>query len=113
MEIVRANEAHQVKGSATVVATEYQTKDSDINVARVEIRGRFPETGTMRNNAVKEIVYVERGHGTVTINGVATLIEVGDVILYDKKEQVVWNGELNLIVACTPAWSPSQHELIQ
>ena len=109
MEIIRAEESHTLRTSNTCVATEYPTSSTDINIARIEIRGRFPEKGVMWNTEVEEIVYVEKGEGLVSIGGVGTEIKIGDVVLYHKDEKVFWEGTLTLITACTPAWSPSQH----
>src|SRR5262245_60402384 len=109
MEIIRARDAKRFEDGA-LVAHEYETHDPDLNVARIEIRGRVPEKGVMRNTKVKEIIYVEEGKGTVTINGEVREIGKGDVILYVQNEEVAWEGELVLITACAPAWAPAQHE---
>ncbi len=113
MRIVKGNEAKQFKIGVASVAHEYETHDADINIARIEIKGRFPEVGSMRNTKVKEIIYVESGKGSVTINGAVSEIEKGDVIFYDKNEEVFWEGDLVLITACAPAWTSKQHEMLQ
>ena len=63
----------------------------------------------MWNTKVEEIVYVESGEGSVSIDGVIQNIKQGDVILYKQNERVFWEGELILITACTPAWTVEQH----
>jgi mannose-6-phosphate isomerase-like protein (cupin superfamily) len=110
MEIIRASSSRRFDGGPTFVSHEYDTHDPDINLARVEIRGRVPDKGTMRNTKVKEIVYVEEGKGTITINGERHEIEKGAVILFAPNEEVVWEGEFVLITACTPSWTLEQHE---
>jgi mannose-6-phosphate isomerase-like protein (cupin superfamily) len=112
MRIVKGSEAKKFEDGA-FVAHEYETHDADINLAKIEINGRFPATGTMRNTKVKEIIYVEAGKGSVTINGAQSEIEKGDVIFYDKNEEVFWEGELVLITVCTPAWTKEQHEMLK
>ena len=112
MEIIRREESRRFEHGTACTAHEYATKETSLNIARIEVRGRFPSIGTMRNTKVKEIVYVEQGEGTVTINNVITSIQQGDVILYVENEEVFWEGELILIIACTPAWTPAQHEMI-
>lgn len=112
MEVIRAKDAHRIENGDTCVAHEYGIKDLELNIARIEIRGRFPKEGMMRNTLAKEIVYVEEGEGSVSINNVAQEIGKGDVILYEKGEEVFWEGTLTLITACTPAWTPDQHEIL-
>lgn len=112
MEIIRLQDAHRFEASDTSVAYEYATKDPALNIARVEINGRFPKNGSMRNNVVKEIVFVESGSGQVTIDRVTHEIKKGDVILYEKGELVSWEGSFSLTIACTPAWTPAQHEIV-
>ncbi len=112
MEIIRASEVHRIEAADTCVAFEFPTSDLALNIARVHITGRYPKQGTMRNNEVKEIVYVESGEGEVTINSETQKIGRGDVIFYEKGEQVCWNGTLTLIIACTPRWTKEQHEFL-
>lgn len=111
VEFIPAHSTHEVKSASTCTAREYGTTDPDLNIARVEIHGRFPATGSMRNTKVKEIVYVERGQGNVEIDGVVTAIHKGDVILYQPNELVAWDGDLTLVIACSPSWTPDQHEM--
>lgn len=66
----------------------------------------------MRNTVVKEIVYVSSGDGKVTIEGATQEVGKGDVIFYEKGERVYWEGTLSLIIACSPGWTPSQHEFL-
>ncbi len=103
-------EAHKYENGPTCVAFEYETGNPDINIARVEISGRYPETGYAANTAVTELVYVESGTGMVTVEDKHTTLNKGDVVLIEKGEQVYWEGTLTLIIACTPAWYPEQYE---
>lgn len=112
MKVVRKDEAERHADGEVFVAYEYHTQDPDINTARIEIKGRYPRTGSMRNTKVKELVYVESGTGTVSINGVQESLEAGDVVFFESGESVVWEGDFVLITTCTPAWSKDQHEFL-
>src|SRR3989344_1777606 len=112
MEIIRSTDAHRSENGPAYTAHEYRTQDPDLNIARVEINGRVPAEGRMRNTKVKEIVYVESGKGPVPLQEPPQDIAEGDVIFYDRNEEVFWEGELVLIIACTPAWSLEQHEML-
>ena len=109
MQIVRKKESRPFIGGDNFKSIEYDTKDKELNIAHVSINGRVPEKGVMRNTKVKEIVYVASGKGSVTINNKKEEISEGDVIFYEKNERVFWEGKLDLIIACTPAWSLEQH----
>lgn len=113
MEIIRAKDSRRFDGGPTFISHEYDTHDPDLNIARIEIRGRVPEQGTMRNTKVKEVVYVEEGKGTVTINGESHDVGSGDVILFVQNEEIMWDGEFVLVTACAPAWTLEQHEKVE
>jgi hypothetical protein len=97
MIIVRNIETREFRDGDTFVAYEYATDDVKLNIARIEIKGRYPREGCMRNLEVKEIIYVEQGVGEVCINDRVTAIGKGDVVFLDVNESVFWNGEVTLI----------------
>ena len=109
MEFIRAEEGHIMQNGENCTATEYSTSSKSINIAQVKISDRFPEIGVMWNTKVEEMAYVESGEGIVSINGMSQSIKQGDVILYERHEKVFWDGELTLVIACSPAWTPKQH----
>ena len=111
MKIIRAEESHLMQNGKSCTATEYPTSSPNINIARITISGRFPETGVMWNTAVEEIVYVEGGSGKVVIDAIEVILKKGDVVSYQKNERVFWQGEMTLLIACTPAWTPDQHRV--
>ncbi len=112
MKIIHKKDARVFKDGEVFTAYEYDTHNPDINIARIEIKGRYPVQGSMRNTKVKEMVYVERGKGQVNINGNETEVALGDVISFENGEQIFWNGNLTLVIACTPAWTKEQHEYL-
>lgn len=109
MRIVRSVDAKRFENGPVCTAHEYETGDTDINIARVEISGRYPAEGSAVNTEVKELVYVESGNGEVSINGIVHTIQKGDVISVEKDEKVFWDGVMTLIIACAPAWTPGQY----
>jgi quercetin dioxygenase-like cupin family protein len=110
MQIVRSDDARKYENADTCVAFEYETEDPDINIARVEVSGRYPIEGAAKNTLVKELVYVESGSGEVSIDGIPYVIAKGDVVSIEKGEEVFWNGVMTLVIACAPAWTPEQYE---
>lgn len=112
MGIVHSNQANRFEDGRVFVAHEYDTKSSNLNTARIEINGRYPIEGLMRNNKVNEIVYIESGNGEVTVNGVTEKVGKGDVVSFEAGEKIFWNGKFTLITTCAPAWTKEQHEFL-
>lgn len=111
MQIIRSSDAIE-KNAHSCTAFEYPVEDKDVNVARIWINGNYPLKGVAVNHEVKELVYVEEGQGTVTIDDEESSINAGDVIVVEKGESVCWEGELTLIVFCAPPWRREQYEIL-
>lgn len=111
MEIMKSGEVIELQSARTCTAFEYPTKDPDANVARIWINGRYPLRGSSVNREVKEVVYVESGEGTVTVEGAITTLAPGDVVILEKGESMSWEGNMVLIIFCSPAWHPGQYEI--
>ncbi len=109
MNIVRSTDATRFENAASCIAYEYDTHTPDINIARIEINGRYPLEGRVMNTKVTELVYVEQGSGEVSVEGVSHPIQTGDVLCISKEERTSWEGTMALIIACAPAWTPEQH----
>lgn len=109
MNIVRKDGAKRFENAATCTAFEYETGGGDINVAKIEIKGRYPVEGSAVNKEVRELAYVLQGAGTVSVNGKAHELSEGDVVAIEKGEMAFWEGELTLVIACAPAWTPEQY----
>ncbi len=110
MRLVRETGAEKHKNSATCTAYEYETSTPGINIARVDVSGRYPESGTAVNTKVAELVYVASGSGVVWCDDVSTQLSKGDVVSIAAGEHVYWEGVFALIIACAPAWSLDQYE---
>jgi len=110
MKLVRAEDATRFENAESCVAYEYETGDLDINIARIEIVGRYPLEGFAVNTQVTELVYVESGRGQVCVDGIVHAINKGDVLSIQKGEKVSWNGTMTLVIACAPTWTPEQYE---
>ncbi len=99
--------------SDTCIASEYPFQDKDLNIADIQINGRYPETGFCMNEKVKEIVYVIEGSGIICIDDKIYEVTEGDAFLYLPGQKVFYEGEMRVLTACTPAWTPEQHKVIE
>ena len=98
------------ENSPKCIAYEYPMADKDINVAVIEIKGRYPDEGQVTNEIVKELIFVIKGKGIITVDDKEYELEEGDSVLIRPKQKYFLNGTLELIISCSPAWYPEQHK---
>ncbi|MFH1751826.1 MAG: AraC family ligand binding domain-containing protein [archaeon] len=111
--IVRKNEAKEFKNSNNCVAYEYLLNDEDINVALIKINGRYPEKGFVLNEISKEICFITKGGGKVVVEGKEIELNEGDAILILPNKKYFFEGNLEIVVSCTPTWKIEQHKLVE
>jgi mannose-6-phosphate isomerase-like protein (cupin superfamily) len=107
--IIRKVEAAKSENSQSCVAYEYPFGDKEINVAFIEIDGRYPDAGCVTNTVVKELLFVVEGRGKVVIDGDEQPLEAQDAILIKPNQKYFFEGRLKLVSTCAPAWYPEQH----
>lgn len=120
MKIVKYKAALKFSNSKYCTGIEYPTEDKEIDFSIATIKGRYPDKGYCVNTECKELIYVIDGTGTL-YKKTGTLykkeeeisFEKGDVILIDRKEMYYWESFCTIAMACTPAWYPEQHQLIE
>ncbi|MEW5955001.1 MAG: cupin domain-containing protein [Candidatus Micrarchaeota archaeon] len=111
--MVRKEDRVEHKNSEKCMAFEYPMGDKDINIAEILINGRYPDTGSVVNEEVKEIVFVTGGEGKIVVEGKEYELKKCDSILLLPKQKYFFEGDsLQIITACSPAWRPEQHKNI-
>ena len=110
--IIKKNNSIRRENSPNCIAHEYPMEQKDINIAYAEIDGRYPDTGMATNKLVKELVFIVGGEGNLTIDGISHALEQGDALLIKPEQKYFYDGKLNLVISCHPAWTPEQHEII-
>lgn len=112
MKHIRPSESDKFEKGA-VTSWEYVTGSNKMNVARIKISGRYPETGYTINKEVDSIVHVISGKGAFgKLNENAIIIGAHDQVYIEKGEAYYFEGELEIIYCATPAWTPKQTELV-
>ena len=110
MEYVKYEAAEKHANSPNCIVYEYPMKNSEMNIGVAEIAGRYPDEGYAINHKCDEMGYVLKGSGRlITEKGEATLGS-GDVIYIPHGEKYYWEGNMTVVLPCTPAWYPEQHE---
>ncbi|MCU0653364.1 MAG: cupin domain-containing protein [Candidatus Pacebacteria bacterium] len=113
MKIVKKGETVRYEHGKTCVALEYPINDKDINVAVIELDGRYPEKGQACNAVSKELAFVVKGSGKVVINGREIAVTEGDLTFIDPGEKFYWEGKMTLVMPCTPAWTSEQYKIAE
>ncbi len=108
MRIRRSESKDHVNGPHCV-AHEYGHGDKDIDTAFIEITGRYPDRGRVMNRVCKEIVFVTKGRGRIEVDGEMMAVEEGDSIFIRPNQRFFFEGKLDIVVSCHPAWYPEQY----
>jgi mannose-6-phosphate isomerase-like protein (cupin superfamily) len=109
MKHISSKQTIHHKNSDACSAQEYTLNDPEINCATIEVNGRYPETGYVSNQECKELAFIQNGNGTLTLKGETVALNPGDCLLLEPGEEYFWEGQLKMVVTCTPAWHPEQH----
>ena len=107
--IIKKSERKEFKNSPVCIAYEYGHNDKDINIAVIELSGRYPAKGRVMNEVSKEVAFVVKGNGKVGIDGKEFLLNEGDSVLIRPKQKFFWEGKMTLTMVCHPAFNPKQH----
>jgi len=107
--IIKKSEREKHANSPKCIAYQYDHKDKDINIAFIEINGRYPDKGRVMNKVCKEIVFVVKGKGKIVIADKELLISEGDSIFIQPNQKYFFDGKLEITVSCHPTWYPEQH----
>lgn len=86
--------------------------NAPLDMAEITISGRYPENGWARNLESHEIVRVLRGAGSLVFRGAeVTNLAEGDVVYVPPRTSFAWNGDMTILMACSPAFSSKQYEI--
>jgi mannose-6-phosphate isomerase-like protein (cupin superfamily) len=113
MKYVSKNQVVAYKNSDACTAYEYPFEDKDINGAVIVLSGRYPDAGRVVNNVCKELVYIIQGSGRVVVESGERPLHTGDMLLIQPDEKYYFEGELEMLMPCTPAWYPEQHKEVE
>lgn len=91
---------------------EYNPGSGKVDIAKISIRGRFPATGWGYLEESHEMAVISRGAGYIeTKDGERQELVEGDVVYVEPLKRFCWGGEMDMVVACGPAFEPGKHRL--
>lgn len=112
MKFISKSQAITIKNSDSCTVTEYLLNDETMDFAVAKVTGRYPDTAYATNQQCKEMVYIHEGHGKLGVGDQEHPLKPGDLVLIEPGEKFYWEGHLTLFISCRPAWSASQHQII-
>lgn len=107
--IVKRDQSVKYQNGPACVAYEYPTGTDNINIALIKITGRYPDKGLVWNEEVTELIYVVSGQGKFVLEGREYKLEEGDTVSIPPKQKYFFDGTLELVISCSPAWHPEQY----
>ncbi len=107
------NEGTEFRNSDVCFGREYKPDSDKIDIAKISIRGEFPQNGGWGClEESHEMAVVIRGNGFIqTKKGERHELTVGDVVYIEPLEWFRWGGDMDMIVPCGPAFNPSKHKV--
>jgi mannose-6-phosphate isomerase-like protein (cupin superfamily) len=106
------NEGVEFRNSDLCFGREYKTDTGSIDIAKISIRGQFPQGGWGYLEESHEMAVITRGHGYIeTKDGEREELIEGDVVYIEPMKRFRWGGDMDMIVPCGPAFDPRKHKL--
>lgn len=100
------------ENSDTCKGVVFGVNDAPLDMAEIEISGRYPERGWALNHEAHEMVRVLRGVGMLALRSNAELmLGEGDVVHVPAGQQFAWSGDMTILMACSPPFTPEQYEI--
>lgn len=114
MKLIKKSETESFTNSPTCAGYIFPFGDNELDIAVVTVNGRYPEQGYALNEVSKEIAYVLKGTGKLVVDTMAAQdMQAGDAAMILPGEKYYWEGDnLELIIPCSPAFTPTQHKLV-
>jgi tRNA1(Val) A37 N6-methylase TrmN6 len=105
-------EGGQFKNSETCSGLSYRDDETNVDISKIDISGRYPESGWAVNEVAHEMVYVARGTGSLARKDQqAIALTEGDVVSVAPGKRFAWDGDMTIIMACNPPFNPNQYNL--
>ncbi len=106
------DEGTEFRNSAICFGKEFKPATDKIDLAKISIRGDFPENGRWGYlEDTHEMAVIVKGSGFIqTKAGQRYELTEGDVVYVEPQERFRWGGNMDMIVPCGPAFKPENHK---
>lgn len=98
------------KNSDTCEGVAFTDSSAGVDMSVIDITGRYPESGWAVNREVYEMVYIKRGLGSLIIRDAEEIsLSEGDVVSVAPGQKFAWNGDMTIVMACSPPFNLQQY----
>lgn len=98
------------KNSDTCEGVSLADSNAPVDMAIINISGRYPQSGWAVNHKTHEMVFIQEGSGSLQLKMAEDVqLNRGDVVSVKAGERFAWNGNMTLLMACSPPFDPSQY----
>ncbi len=112
MEHIPQSKANRLE-NGVLTSWEYAMRNARLNVAPISIKGRYPESGYTGNLISDSIVHITEGMGFLGLrDGTRVALAKNDQVHLAVGDAYYFEGNLEIIYAASPAWTPQQTETI-
>ena len=112
MKLWHDKDGDEFRNSDVCWGRSYQPDTDAIDIAKISIRGRFPEKGWGWLEDTHEMAVITRGEGyALAQDGERLELKAGDVIYIEPGRKWCWGGNFDMIVPCSPGFTPQKHHL--
>lgn len=111
MRIWQKGEGMQFRNSDGCYGEAFAEDATSLDLAVIEITGRYPDTGYIYNDEAHEMAYVSQGQGYFRQKGDEWRhLNTGDVVYFAPGERVAWKSDsMTIVVPCSPQFDPAKH----
>jgi len=103
--------SQQFTNSDTCQGESFTVSGAPLDMTLITIAGRYP-AGWARNKVCHEMVRVQSGKGTLLFrDGEVIELSTGDAVYVPAGNWFAWDGDMTIVMACSPAFSKEQYEI--
>ena len=114
MQVWKKGDGFQFRNSDDCFGESFDVNGAPLNLAVITIKGRYPAKGHSYNEEAHEMAYVIEGSGKITTSeGQEELLYTGSVVYLKNKEKFAWEGQMTLVMPCSPSFDPEKHKEIE
>ncbi len=111
MKIWQKGTGYHFRNSDVCDGEAFVADDSPIDIAPIKISGRYPEKGFLYNERSYETAYVVEGTGSIETYEGKTQLSPGDAVHFAPNERTAWDGDMLIVIACSPQFDKTQHRI--
>jgi mannose-6-phosphate isomerase-like protein (cupin superfamily) len=110
MEHIKKKNSVQGFCSKECSVIEYHSINESINACIATLQGRYPESGFAYNEESTELGFCMKGSGKLVTKSQTAEIQEGDVVIIPANERYYWEGNMTILLPCSPSWRAEQHK---